>query len=94
MGCRMSTDGLGPRDMNDPKPGWFVTPRMYGADEVRPRLLADRDWVTASIWEESQPDDSTILNAEIDGQMIDPHELWTTKLWPISEAEYHSRRSL
>lgn len=87
-------DGLGPRIIDQPKPGWFLVQRLYADGEVMPRFLKDREYVTASIREESQPDDATILLGEIDGRPVDPMALWNLRLWPVSEAEYEDRRRI
>lgn len=88
----MSSDGVGARVSDEPRVGFYLTEYEYAPDEQRPRFLKDRLYLTCSIWAEDQPDDTTIMMAEIDGRPADPFVLWNKRLWPVSEAEYLDRR--
>ena len=89
----MAHDGQPVRAIGKPEPGWFLVQRLYAEDEIMPRLMVEREYVTASIYTESGIDDEPVLCAEIDGRAVDPHDLWTMRVYPISEAEYEQRRN-
>lgn len=81
------------RQIDAVRPGFFLVEREYGPGEVKPRLVRDREYLTASIYEEGSPDDGLVLVAEIDGKPVDPDNLWVMRLYEIGEAEYHRRRA-
>ena len=81
------------RQTDKPRPGWFLVERLYAQHEKKPRLLKDREFLVASIYEETAQDETIVLCAEIDGRTVDPYELWVMRIWPISGEEYHRRRN-
>jgi hypothetical protein len=89
----MSHEGQPVRAIGNPEPGWFLVQRLYAGGETIPRLVAEREFVTASIYTESGIDDEPVMCAEIDGRAVDPHDLWTMRVYPISEVEYLARRA-
>ena len=81
-----------PRFINRPEPGFFLVEDQSVPRHLRPRLRADRSYVTASIYIETAQDDAVVLVGEIDGREIDARDLWEMRVYPISEAEYSQRR--